>query len=48
MKKNGCLTWIIGFVIVALLLFLYSFVWIPADRDSFDGDAFYTDGKVRR
>ena len=30
MKKNGCLTWIIGFVIVALLLFLYSFVWIPA------------------
>ena len=30
MKKRGCLTWVIGFVAVCLLLVLYSFAWIPA------------------
>ena len=30
MKKNGCLTWIIGFFVVCLLIGLYSLAWIPA------------------
>ena len=30
MKKNGCLTWIIGFFVICLLIGLYSLAWIPA------------------
>lgn len=30
MKKNGCLTWIIGFFAVCFLIGLYALAWIPA------------------
>ena len=30
MKKRGCLTWIIGFLIICFMIPFYVLAWIPA------------------